>query len=70
MLKTVVLLTPDCMSPVSHPVLSLVEVWGAPSPLRHVMVVPLATVSAAGLNELGPMTTVLGGAAAGGGLFP
>ena len=56
------------MSPVSHPVVSLVEVWAAPSLLRHVTIVPLATVSVAGLNELGPITTVLGGAVDGGGL--
>jgi hypothetical protein len=67
-LKTVVLLTPGRMSPVFHTPLSLVEVWTSLSLLRQVTVVPLATVRVAGLNELEPMTTVLGGILDGAGL--
>lgn len=66
----VVLLVPAGILPVSHPVLSLVEVWAALSSLRHVMIVPLATVRVAGLNELEPMTTVLGRLFDGGELAP
>ena len=67
-MKAVVLLAPGGILPVSHPVLSLVEVWATPSSFRHVMVVPLKTVKLAGLNELELMTTVLGGILDGGGL--
>jgi hypothetical protein len=67
-IKVVVLLAPDRMSPVSHTPLSLVEVWTSLSLLRQVTVVPLATVRVAGLNELEPMTTVLGGILDGAGL--
>jgi hypothetical protein len=48
--------------------LSLVEVWISLSSLRQVTVVPLVTVRVAGLNELEPITTVLGGILDGAGL--
>ena len=60
-LKVVVLLAPPGMSPVSHPVLSLVEVWTTPSSFRHVMVVALCTVMVAGLKVLELIATVFGG---------
>jgi hypothetical protein len=63
-------LVPGWIFPVSHLVLSLVEVWTTPSLFRHVMVVPAETVKLAGLNDMELMTTVLGGTLGGGGLVP
>ena len=54
------------MLPVSQTPVSLVDVCAIPSVFFQVTVVPTVTVMVAGENVMPDMTTVFGGAAAGG----
>jgi len=60
-LNVVVRELPDGTLPVSHPVLSLVEVCTEPSSLRHVIVVPRAIVRVLGENDIAFIAIVFGG---------
>ena len=54
------MLAPGTILPVSHTLLSLVEVWATPSLFTQVIMVPFAIVRLEGLNVKLAMATVLG----------